>query len=73
MRLSEDNPRDNPKKELDNKFYSPPPFSVPLNRVTTFLQEWNMDDNINLPYILRAPTKQEKAHQRYYDFHWLKG
>ena len=47
-----DNPRDNPKREWDDRFYPPPPpFPVPIDRVKVLLQEWNRDGNINLSYV----------------------
>ena len=64
MRPKRDNPRDNPKREWDDRFYPPPsPFSVPIDKVKALLQEWNRDGNINLPYVPRAPTARRKQIQ----------
>ena len=43
--------RDNLRRELDNIFDPPPPFPISIDRVKTLLQEWNIDGNINLPYV----------------------
>ena len=44
-------------------------FQFQLIKWKPFLQEWNIDGNINLPYVSWTPTTEEKTNPRYCHFH----
>ncbi|OMP00330.1 reverse transcriptase [Corchorus capsularis] len=50
-----------------------PPFPVPVEKVRALLQEWIRDGQINLPFVSRMPTGQEKIDPKYCDYHRVVG
>ena len=63
-------PRGDFRRRNDQGVDAPPfPASVSVERVRALLQQWVRDGQVNLPYVARVPTNQEKAAPNYCDYH----